>query len=68
MRDIPDFDDRPWDAPDDFCEHRRSGYCFDCVRKRYNQEMLDGKFDDMDADYASTLYPSAYYEESDVNP
>lgn len=47
------------------CEHGRAGYCFDCVRKRHNQEMLDGKFDDADDDYASTPHPSAYYNNDD---
>lgn len=45
------------------CKHNRTGYCFDCVRERHNQEMLDGKFDDADDDYASTPHPSAHYRE-----
>lgn len=44
------------------CKHYRTGYCFDCVRERHNQECLDGKYDDIDDDYASTPHPSAYYE------
>ena len=44
------------------CQHGRTGYCFDCVRERHNQDMLDGKFDDVDEDYASTPHPSVYYE------
>lgn len=65
MTEIPDFDDRPWEPSEAPCEHGRTGYCFDCVRKRHNQDMLDGKFDDADEDFASTPHPSAHYEKGD---
>lgn len=47
------------------CKHGRTGYCFDCVRERYNQDALDGKFDDIDEDFASCPHPSAYYDKSE---
>lgn len=42
------------------CRHGRTGYCFDCVRERHNQEALDGKYDDIDDDWASAPHPSAH--------
>lgn len=54
MSEIPDFDDREWNPPDEYCKHNRTGYCFDCVRERHNQEVLDGKYDDLNDDYVST--------------
>lgn len=62
MIDVPGFDDRPWNPPDDYCKHGRTGYCFDCVRERHNQDMLDGKFDDIDDNYASAPHPSNHEE------
>lgn len=43
------------------CKHGRTGYCFDCVRERHNQDMLDGLFDDMDEDYASTPHAASVW-------
>lgn len=62
------YDGNYWDNPphrkhDPHCKHGCIGYCFDCVRERHNQEVLDGKYDDIDDDYASTPHPRAYYDE-----
>lgn len=50
------------------CKHSRTGYCFDCVREQHNQDMLDGRFDDPDDDYASTPHPRAYYDDGKLMP
>ena len=47
---------------DELCKHGLLGYCFDCVRERHNQDLLDGKFDDVDEDFANCPHPSAHHE------
>jgi hypothetical protein len=31
---------------DVICKHGKEGYCFDCVRERHNEDVLDGRFDE----------------------
>lgn len=44
------------------CEHKRTGYCFDCMREQYSQD------EDADFDYASTPHPRAYYDDGELIP